>query len=433
MLTSMRDLRVRLRDDDEGFTLVELLVSLVVASVILSGVAYGVAQSLWSSRDSKDREVAANLAAGAIDQARATTDYVGLTGGTSTQTVNGETFTILRTVTSYSSLGTASPCDGTAGSFIKYKKIGIRVTWPRMKLGTSSVRAETLLAPGASSFDPTKGNIGAKVLNALGQPVEGIAVQVTGAATNRTNYTDDQGCAFFEGLTPGTFTVAASASGYVTSAGIFAPSQPASVATGATTPIVFDYDKVGTLSAALGDSSYPAPSNVPLAIGQTALLPDGTVSYAGTGTPRSLTNLFPFASGYTMWAGSCLDADPQGAGGSGPFYPSATRGAAVMADTTGSPTTVPIAMAKLRIAVIENSSGNGIGGATVVATHAGTAFCDFPGESFTLPATGGGGDLRVSMPWGMWSFTVPGRTLVAPVTPTFSPTTSEIYVEVRVA
>jgi prepilin-type N-terminal cleavage/methylation domain-containing protein len=433
MLTSMRDQRVRLRDDDEGFTLVELLVSLVVASVILSGVAYGVAQSLWSSRDSKDREVAANLAAGAIDQARATTDYVALTGSSTTQTVNGETFTILRTVTSYSSLGTASPCDGTAGSFIKYKKIGIRVTWPRMKRGTSSVRAETLLAPGASSFDPTKGNIGAKVLNALGQPVEGISVTVTGTATARTNFTDDQGCAFFEGLTPGTFTVVASASGYVTSAGVFAPSQPASVATGATTPIVFDYDKVGTLSAAFGDSNYPAPVNVPLTIFQTALLPDGSVAYAGTGTPRSLTNLFPFASGYNMWAGSCLDADPQGTGGSGPYYPSATRGAAVMADTTGSPTTVNIAMAKVRVAVIENSTGSGVSGATVVATHAGSAFCDFPGENFSLPATGGGGDVRASLPWGTWDFTVPGRTLIAPVTPTLSPTTSEIYVEVRVA
>ena len=119
----------RRRAGDDGFTLVALLVSLVVASIVMSGVAYGVAQALWQGRDSRNREVAANLAAEAIDRARATTDYTALAGQTTSQVVNGETYTVVRSVTAYSSLGTASPCDGTAGAFIKYKKVSIRVTW----------------------------------------------------------------------------------------------------------------------------------------------------------------------------------------------------------------------------------------------------------------------------------------------------------------
>jgi len=416
---------------DEGFGLVELLVALVVASIVMSGVAYGVMQALWTGRDSREREVATNLAAEAIDKARATTDYIALSGNTTTQVVNGQTYTILRTVTSYSSLGTASPCDGTAGAFIKYKKISIRVTWPRMKTGTRSVRAETLLAPGASSFDPTKGNIGAKVVNALGQPVEGIAVNVTGSATNRIQYTDEAGCAFFEGLTPGSFTVTANASGYVTSAGVFTPSQPASVATGTTTPIVFDYDLVGSLRAGLGDSEHPAPANMTLSIGQTALLPDGHTAYAGTGTPRQLTNLFPFASGYTMWAGSCTDADPEGVSGAGAYYPDETRGAAIQATTSGTAPVVGIAMAKVRVAVISDSTGAPVVGATVTTAHAGTAICDLP-ESYSLGATDGSGVVKTSLPWGTWDFQVSGYGLSYPVTPTFAPDSDEYYVEVRV-
>lgn len=416
---------------DEGFGLVELLVALVVASIVMTGVAYGVTQALWTGRDSREREVAANLAAEAIDKARATTDYIALSGNTTTQVVNGETFTILRTVTSYSSLGTASPCDGTAGAFIKYKKISIRVTWPRMKQGTRSVRAETLLAPGASSFDPTKGNIGAKVLNALGQPVEGISVTVVGSATNRVQYTDDAGCAFFEGLTPGAFTVSASASGYVTSTGVFTPSQPATVVTGSTTPIVFDYDQVGSLAARLGSDDYPAPTNVPLSIGQTALLPDGTVAYAGTGDERTLTNLFPFASGYTMWAGSCLDADPQGAGTAGPYYPTATRGTPVRATTSGAPPVIDIPMATMRISVVRDATGDPISGAAVTAAHTGAAFCDFP-ENFTLGTTDGGGRIQASLPFGSWDFQAAGYTLVSPVVMVFEPGSGEYYVEVRV-
>ncbi len=419
------------RNGDEGLGLVELLVALVVASIVMSGVAYGITRSLWTTRDSRAREVAANLAAEAIDKARATTDYVTLAGGTTARTVNGETFSVLQTVTAYSSLGTASPCDGTAGSFIKYKKISIRVTWPRMEPNTAPVRAETLLAPGASSFDPTKGNVGAKVLDALGLPVEGIGVTVTNGATSRIQYTDDAGCAFFDGLNPGAYTATASAVGYVASSGSFAPSQPVSVTQGFTTPAAFDYDLIGSIRARLGSSGYPVPGGVPLSLGNTALLPDGHHSFAGTGDTRTLTDRFPFASGYSLWAGSCLDADPEGNGGSGPYYPTATRGTPVKATTVGVPPEQAVVMAEVRVTVLSNSSGLPIMNAPVRATHAGSAFCDMP-ESYALGTTDGGGEVRVSLPWGTWDFTVDGYAVVTPVTPVLDPVTGDFDIEVRV-
>ena len=422
--------RRRFIGDEQGVSLVELMVALTVAVVILTGIANGLVRALWVSGDSKNREVATNLAAAAIDQARETTSYSTLLGSTTVQNVNGMDFTVLRTVTPYLSSGSASPCDGSASSFIKYKDISIKVTWPTMPATTDAVRAQTLLAPNVNSFDPTLGNVGAKVVNALGQPVEGILVTLVGGTTNLTQFTDPDGCAFFDSLAAGSYTATANATGYVSSAGIDQPSVPASVSSGATTPIIFDYDKQGTFNVQLGDSNYPAPLTVPVGIGNSSLLPDGTQSVTGSGASRVISNIFPFPSGYTVWAGSCADADPEGKNAVGPYYPASVRGAAVMASATNPPTVTP-AMAKLRI-VILTPSGAAVAGVSPVLTHAGTAPCDVP-ESYSLTASNSNGEVFASMPWGTWDISVPGRNLIAPVTPTFSPTTSEIYVEVRAA
>jgi type II secretory pathway pseudopilin PulG len=418
----------RLRDDD-GVSLVELMVALTVAVVIMTGIANGLVRALWVSGDSKNREVATNLAAGAIDQARETTNYATLLGSTDVQNVNGMDFTILRTVTPYLSSGSTSPCDGSSSSFIKYKEISVKVTWPTMPSTTDAVRAQTLLAPNVTSFDPTLGNVGAKVVNALGQPVEGILVTLVGGTTNLSQFTDPDGCAFFDSLSAGSYTATATSTGYVASSGADQPSVPATVSSGATTPIIFDYDKQGTFNVQLGDVNYPAPATVPVGIGNSSLLPDGTQSVAGTGASRTVTNIFPFPSGYTVWAGSCTDADPEGKNAVGPYYPSSVRGAAVMASSTNPPTVTPV-MAKIRVVVL-TASGAAVPGVTPVLTHAGTAPCDFP-ESFTLGVTNGNGESFASMPWGTWDVTIPGRSLLAAVTPVFSPTTNEIYVEVRV-
>ena len=420
--------RSRFQQDD-GVSLVELMVALTVAVVIMTGIATGLVRALWVSGDSKNREVATNLAAAAIDQARETTNYSTLLGSTDVQNVNGMDFTILRTVTPYLSSGSASPCDGSSSSFIKYKEISVKVTWPTMPTTTDAVRAQTLLAPNITSFDPTLGNVGAKVVNALGQPVEGILVTLVGGTTNLSQFTDPDGCAFFDSLPAASYTATATSTGYVASSGADQPSVPATVSSGATTPIIFDYDIQGMFTVQLGNTNYPAPSALPVGIGNSSLLPDGTQSVAGTGSTRTISNIFPFPSGYTGWAGSCMDADPEGKNALGPYYPSSVRGAAVMASSSNPPTVTPV-MAKIRLVVL-TASGASVPGVTPVLTHAGTAPCDFP-ESFTLGTTNSNGETFASMPWGTWDVTVPGRNLMAPVTPVFSPTTNEIYVEVRV-
>jgi len=417
---------------DAGIGLVEMLVALTVASLMLSGVAYGLIRALWTTRDSNSREVAAQLASEAIDQARGTTDVPNLAGTTYTKTVDGTTFTIVRTISTYLRNGASSPCDGSGNASVKYKKIAIRVTWPRMAPGTKSVRADTLLTPSASVYDPSKGNVAVKVLDANAKPVEGVMVRAAGSVDNDVQYTDDSGCAFFDGVTPGAYTVTATLSNYVSRAGLAVPAASTTVTSGNTSSVAFDYDLAGALDVNLvADANYPPPANVPVELYNTALLPDGTVSYAGTGATRTLATLFPFASGYSVWAGSCTDADPAGvSGGTTPFHPGGVRPSAVMTSASGSPGSV-VQMAKIRVAVL-TTLGSAIPGSQVQATHAGTATCDAT-ESYNIGSTDGGGQLKASLPWGTWDFTVPGRTVVSPVTVNFDPSGSEIYVEVRVS
>lgn len=416
---------------DAGIGLVEMLVALTVASLMLSGVAYGLIRALWTTRDSNSREVAAQLASEAIDQARNTTDVPNLAGTMYTKTVDGTTYTVVRTISTYLSNGATSPCDGSGNASVKYKKIAIRVTWPQMAPGTKAVRADTLVTPSASVYDPSKGNIAVKVLDASGKAVEGVMVRSQGSVDNHVQYTDDSGCAFFDGVSPDEYAVTASLTGYVSSAGATTPNAVTTVTSGNTSSVAFDYDIAGALDIALGDSSYPVPANVPVSLYNTALLPDGTTTYAGSGTTRTISTLFPFASGYSVWAGSCADADPAGvAGGTTPYHPGGVRPAAVRTSATGSPGAT-VDMARLRVAVLDNL-GVAIPGAQVQATHAGTATCDMT-ESYNLGSTDGGGQLKASLPWGTWDFTVPGRTVTTPVTLNFDPSGSEVYVEVRVS
>ncbi len=54
----------------------------------------------------------------------------------------------------------------------------------------------------------------------------------------------------------------------------------------------------------------PPATSVPITVGNSGLTPSGTKTITGTGATRALTDLWPFPSGYQVWAGGCLANDP---------------------------------------------------------------------------------------------------------------------------
>ena len=104
------------------------------------------------------------------------------------------------------------------------------------------------------------------------------------------------------------------------------------VVAGSTVQTQVNYDVAAILQLTMvGGAGGTVPNAMPYTIANTGLLPGGTkrISGAGqTGPNRTLANLYPYLSGYQLWAGSCLDADPQGQKPSPPggaYYPGKVR------------------------------------------------------------------------------------------------------------
>jgi hypothetical protein len=133
--------------------------------------------------------------------------------------------------------------------------------------------------------------------------------------------------------------------------------------------------------------------------------------YTGSGLARSIGSLFPANDGYTVWAGSCADADPEGQlpNSGGAYWTGGER-----ADPISSPagaTTAGTVAVKTATITVTGTGGLPLTGATVVATHAPDSVCA-AGETHTLGLTDATGSLSAALPFGTWQITVTGHSPV---------------------
>ena len=392
-----------------GFTILELLIAITLFGIIMSGVAATIDSGLNLTRNNRNRSVAANLAAQEMDLVRSS-DFITLAPASTAQDVGGVPYTITRELTWVSKSATNGPCDGTGGN-PQLLRVRVSVTWPEMR-GAAPAVSDSVLTPPVGAYDPNTGHVAVKVLDREAGPSFGSTVTVTGPQT-RSLPTNSVGCAFFAFLTPGTYTVAMNTAGFVDRQGNAAPSQIVGVSAGVTASAQFDYDRSSTIHVTLSpDGGGAVPSGVPIVLGNTVLLPDGTKAIAGSGSARTLSNLFPALDGYHMWAGGCADADPQGemSGSAGPYWPGATRDAPVAPDPGDDAD--GIAMLRSVTVGVHDQYGAAVVGATVVATHAADYVCA-TGATYTLGTTDATGSLLSSLPYGTWQMSVSGRTPLA--------------------
>jgi hypothetical protein len=219
--------------------------------------------------------------------------------------------------------------------------------------------------------------------------------------------TGDDGCAFFAFLPTGTYTVSLAKAGYVGSQQVVSPSQTASVTAGQTSALTFDFDQAASMTTTF--SGLTPATNIKVSVANTALQPNGAFSYAvGTTT---LSPLYPFTTGYTVFAGSCTDANPLGLNTTrNRFYPTAAPVPVVIdpaATGTGTAPLYPLSV----LAV--NTSNVGVSNATVTITStASTAGGACPGgtPTYNLPNTGSGtptalGTSSAGVPLGHYTIT----------------------------
>jgi type II secretory pathway pseudopilin PulG len=404
----------------DGYSVVELLVAVTVFALVFAAVSIGIGRALEVNRGNRNRSAAAYLAARQLEEVRAKTfSSVALGRTTCVYTTTScnlpAPYTVVQDVAWASPGSTSTTCDvpATSGSSLAYKRVTVTVTWPDMG-GVAPVTSQTLLTPPGGTYDPNDGHILIQAFDRDALPLAGRTVSITGPQS-ASQTTSSDGCAFFAYLDPGTYTATFNISGFVDRQG----NQPATQSVGVTasqiTKVQFDYDQAATLSVGLVAPSGAVIPTGTYGIAMTVANSNLTVGYksfqqsaTGSGVTRTISPLFPYASGYQVWAGDCADADPAA-------WTGGSRGTVLASNPAGTTS----GSANLdAVDVVVKRSGVAVSGASIQATHAAGTGCTSGETLTTTTTTDSAGKLRLALPYGTWAIkaTSGSRTMTGSVT-----------------
>jgi prepilin-type N-terminal cleavage/methylation domain-containing protein len=412
----------------DGYSLVELMVAVTVFALVFAAVSLGIGRALEVSRNNRNRSAGAYLAARQLEEVRSMAfDEVALGRTTCVYSSPGpgcnvpSPYTVTQDVQWTSPGSTTTSCNVPtgAGASLAYKRVTVTVTWDDMG-GVAPVTSQTLLTPPSGTFDPNDGHVLVQVFDRDAAPLAGQTVSLTGPES-ASQPTTSEGCVFFAYLDPGTYTVTLNTAGYVGRQGDQPLTRTVSVTATQISTLQLDYDRAATLGIGLttptGSPTAAVPSPIALTVANSNLTV-GTKSFpeasTGSGATRTVTPLFPFASGYQVWAGDCADADPA-------LYPGGSRGPAV-ASNPGATTAGTAALGAVDVTVRRNLLTGALeSGATVRGIHAVGTGCS-AGETLTSATlTDSNGQLRLALPYGTWTIgatrTVGGITRTGIITP----------------
>ena len=410
----------------EGFTIIEVVVAISILVVALLAAALMFENAIVVSGNTRNRVVAANLATEQMESVRGMaadpTKFILIPQGQTifngaTQNVNGVQYTVTQNVQFVAQNSSTSSCDSPGSTTGQIMQVQELVTWPGMG-GTKTVREVTTLAAPVGVYSSSTGAIAAKVFDSTGAVAQNISVQVAGPTAPAPQQTTSEGCAYFYGLAPGTYTVSVVEGTGVGDQELATPTQTASVSVGQTASVQFQYDTGATITATL-----PSPATVPgappyaagmsLSVANTGLQPYGQFSYPASTTGDTTTSpaLFPYQSGYTVFAGSCTDNNPLGKDTNrNLFYPTAAPTPVSVSPGGSAATTVPLYPVALHVqnatAVAVNTTPTAAESSSFAPPYSavcttGTATSSPP--TLTLATTNATGDSVTALPLGHWT------------------------------
>jgi Tfp pilus assembly protein PilV len=300
----------------EGVTLIET----VIAAAILVMIVFGVLASLDSAASTtavnRSRTVAATLAEQDQERMRGLR-AVDLSNyyATTKKKVGDVEYTVdsrsewIRDVTS-----TSETCTND-GSQADYMRITSTVTSPGVAgKRIKPVQLRSLVTPRVGSFGANQGTLAIQVKNELDKPVKGANVSLTGPAALQ-DVTNDQGCAVFGHIPTGSYTSTLNLPGYVDPSGKQAATQTATVTSGTTKTVSFQYAQAASVTVSF-DSKVNGVVKPATALAVTAAnpkVPTGMRVFKAATPQTSITasGLFPFTDGYSFFGGGCPSANPE--------------------------------------------------------------------------------------------------------------------------
>jgi prepilin-type N-terminal cleavage/methylation domain-containing protein len=411
------------RPTDAGMSIVEVMVALVLFAILGTAIAVSVNTASRLAYEDNARTAATNLAVREIEIARDTFFSVTrgpdrvrtnrvvnpspLPGGAAGAAleVDGTKYTVVRTAQWASTNAVASACDEGSSAELSMLRVDVEVTWPDLG-GRPPVRMSTLMSPPKGTYSVLTGHIGLRVIDRNGSPIAGATVSArSSAGALRTGDTAADGCVLLSHLDAGTWTLTLNRSAHVNPVGDPSATTTATVVQGQLWRGTIEYDQEAwidvTFTTLSGWALPPGINAIPVSLGNSGITPSGSRAVSGTGNVRRLRGLWPYPSGYQLWAGACVDNDP------GDF-----RTPPVDAVPGGAAADARVALAPLTVRAPANT--------VVTATHASDSACS-SGVTVNLGSSGAG-ELRTSLPYGLWRIsrtsgsgsTTRNVTLVAP-------------------
>lgn len=447
--------------DDSGLSIIEVVAAILVITLVLLPATLLVNSSIIGANTQRLRVEAQNLATSSLEQIQAEASNGPLPGGTTTTTVpvNGTTFTVKTTFAIVSQGGGqyTSICQAGSQNLLQVWQVTAVVSWQGMN-GAQPISQTTDVAPGqVGAVQLQNGEIAISVDNTQGQPLiaapiyfVATPVRVAGSGalpSTESGNTGTSGCGVISGLTTDpniAWTVTLTPNpGWVSSleASDTAPASPPTsssitvaagqvtyvspafqLGTGVLTNVTLQTIKEdgtgtcvmsnGTLPPASCDDPAVPVASVPVSVGNGALPNNGQFTF-GTGTTQvSSMLLYPYSSGYSVWAGDMPESNPGfiQTGATQQLYPGDSAVTLPIGTSTTASVTIPVYPLTLKVS-------SPVGGAALNAVEV-----DGGRYSFPLNALNSSSISSSGLPLGQYEVTASGASLSAPLFVWITPT-----------
>jgi Tfp pilus assembly protein PilV len=300
--------------EQTGFTVIEVMVTAVLVVMVGLGVLGGLDSASLTSGSNKARSIAASLAEEDLERMRGMTvaDLSNLRARRTT-TVDGVPFEVESRAQWVSDQGGNISCRaGLARA--DYMAVSSTVTWPAMR-NVDPVRSDTIIAPANGTFGPGQGSLAVEIKDRAGRGVPGLDVGLAGPEP-QSDATNSDGCVLWGYLDSGAYTISFARQGWVDPQGVSNVTKATDVPSMAVSTAAFDYDEAATVrvnvDTKVGTNPPQSATAEHVSVGHSSLAPPGMRVF-GSGSPSSsytLSSLFPFTSGYSVYSGNCAGANP---------------------------------------------------------------------------------------------------------------------------
>jgi hypothetical protein len=173
------------------------------------------------------------------------------------------------------------------------------------------------MAPPPGTFATTKGTLTVRITNHLDAPVTGQSVSITGPES-QTQSTNSEGCAVFQNIEKGAYNITFSRAGWVDPSSANVVNRSTTVTAGDVTVVNHSYAPSGRLNVSVDTKVGAAAAVASPAKAVTVSnigIPTGTLTFNAPASPTQgsssfALDLYPFPTGYSVWAGKCAAGNP---------------------------------------------------------------------------------------------------------------------------